>query len=111
MCFHMKDLGVLKSFLSIMVAQSPAGIFLCQRKYSLDIISETSLLGVKPTPFHIQQNHWLAHASGSYLSNLESYPRLVGLLIYLTVTRLDLAYFVHILSLFISYTGARLNEI
>ena len=47
-CFHMKDLGLLKYFLGAEVTRSLVGIFLCQRKYALDIISEARLLGVKP---------------------------------------------------------------
>ncbi|RVW92937.1 Retrovirus-related Pol polyprotein from transposon TNT 1-94 [Vitis vinifera] len=43
-CFKMKDLGVLKYFLGIEVARSSAGLFLCQRKYTLDIVSEAGLL-------------------------------------------------------------------
>jgi hypothetical protein len=39
-CFHMKDLGSLKYFLGIEVARNSIGIFLCQRKYTLDIITE-----------------------------------------------------------------------
>ncbi|RVW41167.1 Retrovirus-related Pol polyprotein from transposon RE2 [Vitis vinifera] len=99
-CFKMKDLGVLKYFLGIEVARSSAGLFLCQRKYTLDIVSEAGLLGAKPCGFPIEQNHRLGLANGELLSNPESYRRLVGRLIYLAVTRPDLAYSVHILSQF-----------
>ena len=39
----MKDLGALKYFLGVEVARNPEGIFLCQRKYVLDILSEAGL--------------------------------------------------------------------
>ncbi|CAH9070946.1 unnamed protein product [Cuscuta epithymum] len=100
-CFHMKDLGSLKYFLGIDVARNPSGLFLTQRKYALDIISETGLLGAKPSAFPMDQNHKLAHSEGPLLDDPESYRRLVGRLIYLAVTRPDLAYSVHILSQFL----------
>ncbi|RVW86501.1 Retrovirus-related Pol polyprotein from transposon RE2 [Vitis vinifera] len=78
-CFKMKDLGVLKYFLGIEVARSSAGLFLCQRKYTLDIVSEAGLLGAKPCGFPIEQNHRLGLANGELLSNPESYRRLVAL--------------------------------
>ncbi|CAH9080033.1 unnamed protein product [Cuscuta epithymum] len=99
-CFHMKDLGTLKYFLGIEVARSSSGIFLNQRKYALDIISETGLLGAKPASFPIEQHHTLATASGPPLQDPEPYRRLVGRLIYLAVTRPDITYSVHILSQF-----------
>ncbi|KAJ9546293.1 hypothetical protein OSB04_018836 [Centaurea solstitialis] len=99
-CFHMKDLGVLKYFLGIEVARNPTGLFLCQRKYALDIIYEVGLLGAKPSSFPIVQNHQLGKVDGPVLATPESYRRLVGRLIYLVVTRPDLAYAVHILSQF-----------
>ncbi|RVW45682.1 Retrovirus-related Pol polyprotein from transposon RE2 [Vitis vinifera] len=99
-CFKMKDLGILKYFLGIEVARSSAGLFLCQRKYTLDIVSEAGLLGAKPCGFPIEHNHRLGLVNGELMSNPKSYRRLVGRLIYLAVTRPDLAYSVHILSQF-----------
>ncbi|KAK3042287.1 hypothetical protein RJ639_001882 [Escallonia herrerae] len=62
-CFRMKDFGVLKYFLGVEVARGPEGIFLCQRKYALDIISEIGLLGTKPASVPQEQNHRLALAT------------------------------------------------
>lgn len=48
----------------------------------------------------MEQNHNLAFVEVAFLTDLAPYRRLVGRLIYLFVTRLDLAYSVHILSQF-----------
>lgn len=82
-CFHMKDLGLSKYFIGIEVARSPMGIYLCQRKYALDIISEMGLLGAKPASFPLEQNHSLALAEGPDFDDVQGYRRLVGRLIYL----------------------------
>lgn len=98
-CFRMKDLGKLKYFLGLEVARNNSGFYLSQRKYALDIITETGLLGAKPSPVPMELNHKLAKAEGP-LANAQQYRRLVGRLIYLTNTRPDLAYAVHILAQF-----------
>lgn len=59
------------------------------------------LLGAKPSGFPIEQNHRFAHASSTLLEDVTPYRRLVGRLIYLVITRHDLAYAVHILSQFL----------
>lgn len=41
--FTIKDLGHAKYFLGVEIARSDGGTFLCQRKYILDIISDTHL--------------------------------------------------------------------
>lgn len=102
-CFHMKDLGPLKYFLGIEVARNPTGLFLCQRKYTLDIITEVGLLCAKPAGTPLDQNHRLAVPAGSLLDNPDQYRRLVGRLIYLCYTRPELSYSVHTLSQFMQH--------
>ena len=75
----MKDLGVLKYFLGIELACNYTGIFLSQRKYVLDIISEVGLLGGKLAGFPMDPHHHLPLADGSLLPNPERYRRLVGI--------------------------------
>ncbi|KAJ3698018.1 hypothetical protein LUZ61_001723 [Rhynchospora tenuis] len=100
--FHMKDLGQLKYFLGIEIAKGPIGLFLSQRKYTLDIIAECGLLGAKPAMTPLEQNHNLAKATGDLMKDAEKYRRLVGRLIYLTVTRPELCYAVHTLAQFMN---------
>ncbi|KAI3945735.1 hypothetical protein MKW98_023009 [Papaver atlanticum] len=61
---------------------------------------ETVLLGAKPAEFPMETNHQLTLAKGKILDDVEKFRRLVGRLIYLSVTRPDIAYLVHILSQF-----------
>jgi len=50
--------------------------------------------------FPMEQHYKLALASGTPLEDLEPYRRLIGRLIYLSVTRHDLDYSTHVLSQF-----------
>ncbi|KAM2035444.1 hypothetical protein ACFX16_038537 [Malus domestica] len=47
--FEMNDLGILKYFLGIEVARSKHGIFLSQKKYVIDLLTEIEMLACKPT--------------------------------------------------------------
>jgi hypothetical protein len=93
--FKLNDLGQLKYFLGIEVARSRHGISFSQKKYALDILDDAGFLGVKPYRFLLEQNVSLTQSDGKLLEDGSTYRRLVGRLLYLTITRLDLTYVVH----------------
>jgi hypothetical protein len=99
-CFHMKDLGALKYFLGLELARGPSGLFMCQRKYTLDILNECKMTDCKPSSFPMEENHKLALDSGPAYPDPPRFRRLIGRLIYLTITRPEITYSVHILSQF-----------
>lgn len=100
--FNLKNLGHLNYFLGIEIARSASGIYIHQRKYALNLLANTGLLAAKPGKIAMEAQHNLSTTSSSPLSDGTSYKRLIGQLIYLTITRPDLTYPVHILSQFMT---------
>ncbi|KAM2879538.1 hypothetical protein FF1_015021 [Malus domestica] len=98
--FEMKNLGDLKYFLGVEVARSSKGIFLSQRKYVLDLLKETGMLGCKPVDTPIVEKHHLHLDPDQKTVDKGRYQRLVGRLIYLAHTRPDIAYVVSVVSQF-----------
>ncbi|RVX11393.1 Retrovirus-related Pol polyprotein from transposon RE1 [Vitis vinifera] len=76
--FQTKDLGKLKYFLGIEIAQSSSGVVLSQRKYALDILEETGMLDCKPVDTPIDPNVKLVPGQGEPLGDPGRYRRLVG---------------------------------
>ena len=100
--FQTKDLGRLRYFLGIEIAQSKRGIVISQRKYAMDILEVIRLLNSKPVDTPMDPNAKLMPAQGEPLSDPGKYRRLVGKLNYLTVTRPDISFPVSVVSQFLN---------
>ncbi|CAL5429371.1 unnamed protein product [Camellia sinensis] len=100
--FEMKDLGFLRYFLGIEVATSPTGYLLSQTKYARDILSRANLTDEKIVDTPLELHAKFSASDGVPLEDPTLYRELVGCLVYLTVTRPDISYAVHILSQFVS---------
>ena len=87
--------------------RSKKGIFVSQRKYVLTLLDETGLPGCKPikTPFLPNLRPQLA--SADKVVNREQFQRLVSRLIYLSLTQLDIAFTVSVVSQFSALTRGR----
>ena len=96
--FRIKDLGPFKYF-----SWDWGCSFFhwhCPRKYTLDILTEFSMLGAHPCSFPMEQQHKLSTDSGPSLPDPAQYRHLVGCLLYLTITRPNICYSVNILNQF-----------
>uniref|UniRef100_A0A2N9FSX2 Reverse transcriptase Ty1/copia-type domain-containing protein n=1 Tax=Fagus sylvatica TaxID=28930 RepID=A0A2N9FSX2_FAGSY len=85
--FEIKDLGPFSYFLGLEVSSSSDGYYLTQAKYTSDLISRAGILNTH---------------DGEPLLDATLYRQLVGSLVYLTVTRPDISYAVHIVSQFMA---------
>ena len=80
-------MGKSKYFFGIEVVDKKHWLLLSQRKYAFDLLMETGLLGCKPSSTPMETGLLDLWCDGSHpLDDLGQYRRLIGKLIYLTVT-------------------------
>ncbi|XP_075099985.1 uncharacterized protein LOC142176384 [Nicotiana tabacum] len=97
------------SIVDLPPGKSRKGILMCQGKYALELVSELGLASGKPVCTPLEFNHNLTSvefdqevnnnaSEDIILEDKGSYQRLIGRLLYLTMTRLDIAFVVQTLS-------------
>ncbi|XP_060187097.1 uncharacterized mitochondrial protein AtMg00810-like [Lycium barbarum] len=122
--FKIKDLGELRYFLGIKFTRSEKGILMHQRKYTLEIISEAGLGAARPASTPMDPNTKLTtieydemitankgedekksiSSEDKLLQDAGVYRRMVGKLLYLTVTRPYISFAIQTLSQFLHQT-------
>ncbi|KAL0556489.1 hypothetical protein IC582_005003 [Cucumis melo] len=97
---EIKDLVNLKYFLGMEVTRSKEDISVSQRKYTLDLLIETGMLGCRPADTPIEFNCKLGNSDDQVPVDKEQYQRLVGKLIYLSHIRPDISFVVSVVNQF-----------
>ena len=100
--FEMKDLGSLSYFLGLEVSSSSTGYFLFQAKYAYDLLSCAFMTVTKVVSTPLEMNICLTPLDGTPLNDVTLYHQLVSSLVYLTVTQLDIAHALHLVSQFLA---------
>ncbi|XP_020536004.1 uncharacterized mitochondrial protein AtMg00810-like [Jatropha curcas] len=98
--FEMTDLGLLHYFLGLEVYQTSVGIFISQRKFAIDLPKKFGMSDCKATTTPMNMNEKLQVEDDIGKEDTSRHRSLVGGLIYLTRTRLDIAFSIGIVSRF-----------
>jgi Reverse transcriptase (RNA-dependent DNA polymerase) len=73
--FDIKDLGLLKYFLGIKIGHSPKGLFISQRKYTLDLLKEIGKLDCKLAPTPIDSKYKINTENGEPLNDINYFSK------------------------------------
>ncbi|KAL0745519.1 hypothetical protein Bca101_101979 [Brassica carinata] len=92
--FEIKDLGEIKYFLGIELCRSKEGLFISQRKYTLDLLKDAGIQGDKTAKMPLEDGYKIPREGeiedSKAFHDPKLYRKLVGKLIYLTITRPDI---------------------
>ncbi|XP_048228240.1 secreted RxLR effector protein 161-like [Ricinus communis] len=99
--FEMTDLREMKYFLGIEINQGAEGIHICQRKYAEDILARFGMTECNGVKNPMVPGNKLSKQEGREADST-LFKQMVGSLMYITATRLDLMYGVCLISRFMS---------
>jgi hypothetical protein len=93
--FPVKDLGSLNFFLGIEAHRSSDSLHLSQAKYIAYLLHRTRMLGAKPAASPCSSGSKLSKFDGTLLPDPTEYRQVVGALLYCTLSRPEIAFFVN----------------
>ncbi|KAL0734174.1 hypothetical protein Bca4012_010384 [Brassica carinata] len=97
--FEIKDLGEMKYFLGIELCRAKEGLFISQRKYTLDLLKDAGTYGGKTAKMPMEDGYKVPREGeledSKPFHDPKLYRKLVGKLIYLTITRPDICFAVN----------------
>ncbi|XP_071694770.1 uncharacterized mitochondrial protein AtMg00810-like [Rutidosis leptorrhynchoides] len=96
----MKNLGEIGCFLGLEVDKLEKGYLISQRGYARSLLKRFNMEESKPMTTPMEPNLKMKKGQGKELKDAKLFRQLVGSLIYLTITRLEIAYSVGIVSQF-----------
>jgi hypothetical protein len=88
--FQMSMMGELTFFLDIQVKQMKKGTFIHQAKYTKDLMKKFNMVGLKPVSTPMSTALSLGLDEDGAAVDQREYRSMIGSLLYLTATRLDI---------------------
>ena len=108
--FDMTDLGLMHYFLGIEVVQSAEGVFISQKKYTLEILDRFQMKNCNSVSTPTDLGLKLVKEGAGKTVDATLYKQIVGSLMYLTSTRPDIMYVVSLISRYMEHpTETHLN--
>ena len=96
--FDMSNLGRMRFFLGIEVLQKSDGIYICQRKYALEVLNRFDMLEINLVSSPIIPGFKASKDGDGVTVDETYYKQLVGSLMYLTATRPDIMFVICLIS-------------